>query len=198
MTVFLGGSCNPTTWRHTIAVPMLHEANVAFYNPQREAWSEGLLQEETNAKKNSTILLFVIDSATRAVSSMVEASEYIASGRDIMLVVMPDVLSNQEFEDGVPVGASEMKDLNRARAYLRDVAKRHGCIVYDDVASGVREVIRKFRLQAADPGREANPMVVMYYLVFYFTLCMAVGISFYHASKDSSSARSSRYCSWHA
>ena len=32
--VFLGGSCNPTQWRKEIAIPMLEEHNVSFYNPQ--------------------------------------------------------------------------------------------------------------------------------------------------------------------
>jgi hypothetical protein len=32
--VFLGGSCNPTTWRRGIAMPILEEAGVPFYNPQ--------------------------------------------------------------------------------------------------------------------------------------------------------------------
>lgn len=31
--VFLGGSCNPTTWRKDLAVPYFQEAGVTFYNP---------------------------------------------------------------------------------------------------------------------------------------------------------------------
>jgi len=31
--VFLGGSCNPTTWRKDLAVPFLQEVGVSFYNP---------------------------------------------------------------------------------------------------------------------------------------------------------------------
>lgn len=31
--VFLGGSCNPTTWRKDVAIPYLQEAGVSFYNP---------------------------------------------------------------------------------------------------------------------------------------------------------------------
>ena len=32
--VFLGGACNPTTWRHTTAIPFLEDRGVTFYNPQ--------------------------------------------------------------------------------------------------------------------------------------------------------------------
>lgn len=31
--VFLGGSCNPTTWRKNIAIPYLEKHGVTFYNP---------------------------------------------------------------------------------------------------------------------------------------------------------------------
>lgn len=31
--VFLGGSCNPTTWRADVAIPLLNQLNISFYNP---------------------------------------------------------------------------------------------------------------------------------------------------------------------
>lgn len=31
--VFLGGSCNPTTWRKDVAIPALDELGISFYNP---------------------------------------------------------------------------------------------------------------------------------------------------------------------
>lgn len=31
--VFLGGSCNPTTWRADVAIPKLNELGITFYNP---------------------------------------------------------------------------------------------------------------------------------------------------------------------
>ena len=34
MMVFLGGSCNPTTWRKDIAMPLLEAGGVTYYNPQ--------------------------------------------------------------------------------------------------------------------------------------------------------------------
>lgn len=32
--VFLGGACNPTTWRHGIAIPFFEHRGVTYYNPQ--------------------------------------------------------------------------------------------------------------------------------------------------------------------
>lgn len=31
--VFLGGSCNPTTWRADVAIPALDQLGISFYNP---------------------------------------------------------------------------------------------------------------------------------------------------------------------
>lgn len=31
--VFLGGSCNPTTWRQEIVIPYLIRHNIPFFNP---------------------------------------------------------------------------------------------------------------------------------------------------------------------
>lgn len=31
--VFLGGSCNPTTWRSEIAIPTLQRLGITYYNP---------------------------------------------------------------------------------------------------------------------------------------------------------------------
>ena len=44
--IFLGGSCNPTTWRQEIAIPLLEANEISFYNPQVEEWHEGLIALE--------------------------------------------------------------------------------------------------------------------------------------------------------
>jgi len=33
LIVFLGGSCNPTTWRSDIAIPFFKQHNITYYNP---------------------------------------------------------------------------------------------------------------------------------------------------------------------
>ena len=42
-------------------------------------WHPGLIQQEARAKEDSVVLLFVIDGRTRAIASMLEATEYILS-----------------------------------------------------------------------------------------------------------------------
>ena len=125
--VFLGGSCNPTTWRKDVAIPSLTKAGVSFYNPQVENWSPELVAVEAAAKKEAEVLLFVIDGQTRAIASMLEAAEYISTGRRVVLVV-------QNIADGTEIAGSkvtggELKDLNRARArYRKEIRNDCSCL----------------------------------------------------------------------
>jgi hypothetical protein len=96
VNVFLGGSCNPTTWRQQIAIPLLERANVTYYNPQVEEWYPALVEEEARAKKNSSVLFFVIDGKTRAIGSMLEVVEYIAAKEKEVVLVICDVLPNTQ------------------------------------------------------------------------------------------------------
>ena len=50
-------------------------------------WDSSLLAAEAEAKETASVLFFVIDSATRAISSMIEVAELIASGRNVVLVI---------------------------------------------------------------------------------------------------------------
>ncbi len=70
--VFLGGSCNPTTWRCDTAIPYLQKCGLTYYNPQVDHWYPELIEIEEQAKTAATVLLFVVDKETRALSSMVE------------------------------------------------------------------------------------------------------------------------------
>lgn len=144
--LFLGGSCNPTTWRRDIAIPMLDAFGVSYYNPQVENWSPELVALEAAAKTEAVQVLFVIDHQTRAVASMLEATELVASTRrpgDVLLVIH-DITDGTQI-DGQTITGRELKDLNRARTYLRELATARGLPVYDAVDVAVRESIRRAR-----------------------------------------------------
>ncbi len=137
--IFLGGSCNPTTWRQDIAMPALKAAGVGFYNPQVANWSSELVAVEAKAKAEAKTLLFVIDGQTRAIASILEATEYICSGRAVVLVI-DDIVDDTEIDEE-EIRGRQLKDLNRARAYLRDLAQRHGVAVHDTVEVAVKAII---------------------------------------------------------
>lgn len=137
--VFLGGSCNPTSWRRDIAIPMLEEAGISYYNPQVDEWTPDLIEIETEAKDMAHVLFFVIDETTRALSSMIEVTEIIVSHRTIVLVIRD--IEDGALVEGCRISSRELKDLNRSRAYLRDVACRYGVNVFNDITVGVEHVI---------------------------------------------------------
>ena len=140
--VFLGGSCNPTTWRKDVAMPALDAAGVPYFNPQVADWNPKLVEIEACAKEEADILLFVIDGQTRAIASMLEAVEYIGDGRDVILVIN-DISDGTEIV-GQTVTGRELGDLNRARAYLADIAERHAVSVFSTVQDAVEEIITRY------------------------------------------------------
>jgi len=155
--VFLGGSCNPTTWRKDLAIPMLNRAGVTFYNPQVDDWHEGLIALEAKAKAQAPVLLFVIDKHTRALSSMVEVAELIAVGRKTITVIQD--IDENDLVAGERISGSQLKDLNRCRAYLADVVMRHGRletgIVYKNISKALQACVKMVKSLRHFPERPA-------------------------------------------
>jgi hypothetical protein len=64
---------------------------------QVDDWHPGLVVLEAKAKDEADVLLFVVGPETRAIASMIEVAELIATGRPIVLVqqdVPPDAEMN--------------------------------------------------------------------------------------------------------
>eukprot|EP01006_Ploeotia_vitrea_P039774 TRINITY_DN66376_c3_g1_i2.p2 TRINITY_DN66376_c3_g1~~TRINITY_DN66376_c3_g1_i2.p2 ORF type:complete len:581 (+),score=268.81 TRINITY_DN66376_c3_g1_i2:132-1745(+) len=141
--VFLGGACGATTWRSKIAIPVFKKHNIDFYNPQVENWNPHLMVLEDLMKACCTPLLFVIDSSTRSLASMIEASQLIAEDREVVLVI--NNVSVGTNIQGENVSATEAKDLNRARAYLDNTARLHEVPVFDNVEEACNEIVRLAR-----------------------------------------------------
>jgi len=85
--VFLGGACNPTSWRQDVAIPILSQHSISFYNPQRPDWDPQMIEIEDQAKQVADVLLFVVDNKTRSTSSMVEAAYLTGRDCSVFLVV---------------------------------------------------------------------------------------------------------------
>jgi raw len=94
--VFLGGSCNPTTWRQDVAIPTLKQLCITFYNPQVTHWGPELVELEWKAKQHATILFFVMDNETRSVASLIEAAHSAGKQRKLILVIHPYKTPGQE------------------------------------------------------------------------------------------------------
>jgi len=130
--VFLGGTCGESTWRQVTAIPLLEQNGVTFFNPQfpPNEWHEGLIAVERKARDEATVELFIIDGTTRGVAAMVEAASRSSSRR--MVLFVEDVAEGAVI-DGEAVTQKERKDLNRGRAYLRDVVAQKDGHLYSNV-----------------------------------------------------------------
>jgi len=140
--VFLGGASGTTTWRKTIAIPILEAAGVTYFDPQLPpgAWTEECQAAEMKAKSEADVLLFVINEETRGVASIAEASFYLGTRRALALVVV-DIGENAVIE-GERLQAKERKDLNRGRIFVRTMAEDRGVPVFADVERASRYAVQ--------------------------------------------------------
>ncbi|KAL0895797.1 hypothetical protein ABMA27_011838 [Loxostege sticticalis] len=145
--VFLGGSCNPTTWRSDIAIPMLKKMGITYFNPQVDDWSTELIEVEHRAKAAARALLFVLDSETRAVAASVEAAHLAAAAPTALLLVLRPYSRHQTIGPE-KITDHEYIELSRARATLQEAVERRGLPVFTDIPKALlcaRSVIRGAR-----------------------------------------------------
>uniref|UniRef100_A0A6M2CK68 Putative raw n=1 Tax=Rhipicephalus microplus TaxID=6941 RepID=A0A6M2CK68_RHIMP len=127
--VFLGGSCNPTTWRKDVAIPKLKSYGISYYNPQVTQWIPELIELENQAKENAKVMMFVIDNQTRSVASMIE-SAHIAGTRRKLILILTEQSPPGSLVLGEPISEKEYRDLQQGRNYLRDLVEMHGIPVF--------------------------------------------------------------------
>lgn len=129
--VFLGGSCNPTTWRQDIAIPLLKSLGITYYNPQVAEWSSELIELEYLAKQSATVLFYVIDSRTRNVVGMIEAAHYAGARRKLVLVI--DQYQPGQIVAGELVSHQEYMELSCGQLMLQDLVERQGIPVFNNI-----------------------------------------------------------------
>jgi len=124
MKVFMGGTCNKTTWREELIELCKDDTNIDLFNPVVEDWTEEAQQIEENEKQNSDVLLFVITAAMTGVFSIAEAVDCSnkCPDRTVFLVV------EDGFDEGQLKSLKAVSDLilNNGGALaddLEDVAK---------------------------------------------------------------------------
>lgn len=134
--VFLGGSCNPTTWRKDVAIPKLKSYGISYYNPQVTQWIPELIELENQAKENAKVMMFVIDNQTRSVASMIE-SAHIAGTRRKLILILTEQSPPGSLVLGEPISEKEYSDLQQGRDYLRDLVEMRGIPVFQSMADAL-------------------------------------------------------------
>ena len=137
--VFLGGACNPTTWRSSLAIPFLKDNFTTYFNPQKENWSPEMIENEEIAKRSAKLLLFVLDcEETRGVVSMIEVC-YLAGCKKPLLVA----LSGAKFTTSTKINGSsldkdEVDDLNRALFLLNMFLDKSAVPIFSETKSALQ------------------------------------------------------------
>ncbi|XP_049821271.1 uncharacterized protein LOC109602705 isoform X2 [Aethina tumida] len=134
--VFLGGSCNPTTWRADTAIPELEKQGISFYNPQVTMWAPELVAQEHDAKQAASLLLFVIDSQTRSTVGMIEVAYLVASGRCVVVVAQPFIKGQSIM--GEVISDQEYVDLVNGQTCLLHLVKSRGVKIHSDLKSALQ------------------------------------------------------------
>jgi len=128
--VFLGGSCNPTTWRSDIAIPLLTEQLVNYYNPQVSRWYPELIEKENFAKEFASVLFFFIDNQTRSISAMIEVAELSATPRKLVCVIN-EYNQHNTVICGESITNKELYELHHAQKIIKNLALRQGVPVFN-------------------------------------------------------------------
>ncbi|XP_063909208.1 uncharacterized protein LOC135126914 isoform X2 [Zophobas morio] len=134
--VFLGGSCNPTTWRADTAIPELQKYGITFYNPQVSMWVPELVAQEHDAKQAASVLLYVVDSQTRSTVGMIEVAYLVASGRCV-IVVAHSYRPGQSIM-GETITAREYRDLVEGQTTLLTLVRSKGIEVHKNLPSALQ------------------------------------------------------------
>lgn len=71
-TLFLGGTCNNSTWREKL-IPLLDKTKIDYFDPVVKDWTPECQQKELVARENSDYVLYVITPKMTGVYSIAEA-----------------------------------------------------------------------------------------------------------------------------
>ncbi|XP_042148439.1 uncharacterized protein LOC8051690 isoform X2 [Ixodes scapularis] len=161
--VFLGGSCNPTTWRKDVAIPKLKAYGISYYNPQVTQWIPELIELENQAKENAKVMFFVIDNQTRSVACMIETA-HIAGTQRKLILILNEQSPPGSLVLGEPISEKEYVDLKQGRDYLRDIVQMQGIPVFQGIQEAL-EVTNKvlkeeLRPQDVRPPRREGAIAV--------------------------------------
>ncbi|XP_063979449.1 uncharacterized protein LOC135163693 isoform X3 [Diachasmimorpha longicaudata] len=143
--VFLGGSCNPTTWRSEIAIPTLQRLGITYYNPQVSQWGPELIAEEYEAKQNARVLLFVIDNQTRNTASIIEAAQLAVTRTNSLVLVVYPYRQGQAIL-GESISAQEYYDLMNGLSVLEYFMDKQRIPIFENVSgalNGTSKILRE-------------------------------------------------------
>ena len=168
--VYLGGSYSfgESSWQEKDAIPVLKKNGLTFFLPPPSSMSyskskrvcnppltigsdscrKRLMPIEAARIDNSRVLLFVILGNSRSLSAMCEAAYHIGLGRGGIVLCVQQIQKDCKInpgsnEEGEILSPQALKDYNRGRKYLSDIANREGVPVFENIAEALDCVVQK-------------------------------------------------------
>lgn len=108
MKVFLGGTCNGSTWRDEL-IPML---DIDYFNPVVEDWTEECMAEERKQREECDFCLYVITPRITGVYSIAEVIDDSNKrpGKTVFCLLKHDI--NDDGQD-ISFNTGQFKSLNQ-------------------------------------------------------------------------------------
>ena len=122
--VFLGGTCNESTWRNLI-IPMLQ---IDYFNPVVDDWTEDCMQREIEERENCDYCLYAITPRMAGVYSIADVVDDSNKqpGKTVLILLREDfTMVPRRFNN------SEWKSLNA----VARMVKENGGRVFDNLKS---------------------------------------------------------------
>jgi hypothetical protein len=120
MKVFLGGTCNNSTWREEL-IPQL---TIEYYNPAMENWTKEAQQQELHERNVCEFLLYVIVPPMAGYYSIAEVVEdSIKQPHKTIFCVLPST-------NGVSFGDKEYHSLTA----IKELVLRNGATVCNSLS----------------------------------------------------------------
>ncbi len=128
MKVFLGGTCNETTWRDRL----IKELKIDYFNPVVDDWTEDCMAEEIRQRESCDFVLYVITPRMTGVYSVAEVVDDSNKRpkKTLFCFLMMDGLyergqvpKEDRFTDG------QIRSLNS----VKKMVKKNGAYVFDNL-----------------------------------------------------------------
>jgi len=138
MKVFLGGTCNKSTWRDEL-IPML---NIEYFNPVVDDWTPNCMAEEIKQRETCDIVLYVITPKMTGMYSIAEVVDDSNKRPEKTILVILREDEEKRFDDG------KWRSLD---AILQMVG-RNGGSVFTDLKSAAININNQAKCQIKCPA----------------------------------------------
>ena len=126
--VFLGGTCNESTWRYRL----ISVLEIEYFNPVVEDWTEECMAREILERQNCDFCLYALTPKMTGVYSIAEVVDDSNKRPDKTIMVL------LEYYDGETFSKGQLKSI---KAVARMV-KENGCKVFIDLGSAAHYLNR--------------------------------------------------------